>query len=99
MRLRSITLLLTRQLPKANPLGATDCAQRLAVLAKNVLLFHDVSLRARIHHVLAVGKMGYAAHDDTLHDIAIVAPAGLRVLAPFTGAADIPTRNAWAIAE
>jgi circadian clock protein KaiC len=98
-RLRHLTTLLSSRLARPNGLGGVNVADRLAMLAENMLLFQNVPFRARVHRVLAIGKMRYEAYDDTVHEYAIAAPAGLRVLAPFMGAVEIPQEEAWTPAE
>ncbi len=52
-------------------------------MAANVLWLQQVTDGERLHRVLSAPKMRYSAHDTTLHEFTITAPAGLQVLAPF----------------
>ena len=55
----------------------------LTVLADNVLLLQQMSLRGRLRRVLTAIKVRYSAHDVHLREFEIAPPGGLRVLAPI----------------
>lgn len=57
-------------------------ADALSILAENVLLLQQVTHRDRLVRVLSVLKMRFSAHDVSLREFRIAAPAGLRVLSP-----------------
>jgi circadian clock protein KaiC len=55
-------------------------ADALSILAENVLLLQQIAYRDRLVRVLSVLKMRFSAHDVSLREFRIGAPAGLRVL-------------------
>jgi circadian clock protein KaiC len=55
-------------------------ADAISILAENVLLLQQVVNRDRLIRVLSVLKMRFSAHDVSLREFRIAAPAGLRVL-------------------
>ena len=57
-------------------------ADRLAVLAENVLLLQQLAYRGRLHRVLSVLKMRFSDHEYTLREFLITSPKGIRVLTP-----------------
>src|SRR5205823_13455751 len=66
-------------------LVATDLAvsaDRLAVLAENIVVLQHVAYRDQLHRVLSVPKMRFSAHELRLREFTIVAPEGIHVRAP-----------------
>jgi circadian clock protein KaiC len=80
---RQITALFTRE---TGPFAGTELELETDLssgVAENVLWLQGVIYRDRFYRVLSVLKMRYSAHDLTLREFTISAPAGIEVLAPF----------------
>jgi circadian clock protein KaiC len=83
LRARGITAVFIkdRHLTTGAALAFSD--EPLAVFIENLIVLRRVARRGRLHRVLAVLKMGYSDHDESLREFTIASSTGLRVLAPF----------------
>jgi circadian clock protein KaiC len=84
LRARSLSTLLLKETNRLVASAEIESpADELTVLADNVLLLQQMSLRGRLRRVLTVIKVRYSAHDVHLREFEIAPPGGLRVLAPI----------------
>ena len=83
LRTRNVTTLLIRELDLLTTTTLDLKSEWVSLLASNVIWLQQVTFRDRLHRVLSVPKMRYSAHDVTLREFTIAAPAGLQVLVPF----------------
>jgi circadian clock protein KaiC len=77
------TVVVIKETPKAIATEIDFSTEPLGVLAENVLLLQQLVWQGQIHRVLSVLKMGFSAHDATLREVRIAAPAGFEVLTPL----------------
>jgi circadian clock protein KaiC len=82
------TLFIQESAALASPTLALT-ADLASLIAANVLWLQQVTYRERLRRVLSVPKMRFSAHDVTLREFSIAAPAGIRVLAPFESEPDL----------
>ena len=85
LRARNVTSLFIKELRQVLPSNVDFADDPLAVLAENVLLLRQLELRSRQYRILSVLKMGFSDYDPSLREFAIIAPDGIRVLAPRDG--------------
>ncbi|GAC1455258.1 MAG: circadian clock protein KaiC [Ktedonobacterales bacterium] len=83
LRDRQVTTLFTKEISQVTHQKLDFSAEPISVMAENVLLTQQIDHRASLHRVLSVLKMRFSEHDSTLREFTIVAPHGIRVLAPF----------------
>jgi circadian clock protein KaiC len=83
LRDRRVTTLFTKEISQLIHQNLDSPSEPISVMAENVLLTRQVDHRASLHRVLSVLKMRFSEHDSTLREFTIIAPHGIRVLAPF----------------
>jgi circadian clock protein KaiC len=83
LRMRRISVLFIKESRMLVTTHLTLTADALSILAENVLVLQQVTYQDRLVRVLSVLKMRFSAHDVSLREFRIGAPAGLRVL-PLT---------------
>jgi circadian clock protein KaiC len=91
LRARRLTTLVLKD---TAALVATDLAvsaDRLAVLAENIVVLQRVTYRDQLHRVLSVPKMRFSAHELRLREFTITAPTGIQVRAPGKSEAGVLT--------
>lgn len=88
---QGVMLLALKETPKVLTSELDFSTEPIAVLAENVILLQRVVWREQSRRVLSVLKMSYSAHDTTLREVRIVAPAGFQVLAPVESEAGLLT--------
>ena len=66
-------------------------ADRLAVLAENIMVLQHVTYRDQLHRVLSVPKMRFSAHELRLREFTITAPTGIQVRAQGESEAGVLT--------
>lgn len=89
LRAREVTALFIKSNAALAAADLALSADLFSLVAPNVLWLQQVTYGERLHRVLSVPKMRYSAHDTTLREFTISAPAGLQVLAPFETAAGV----------
>jgi circadian clock protein KaiC len=80
---RGVTTLFTKENDTVAAAELALSADLISVVAANVVWLQQVAYRGRLRRVLSVPKMRFSAHDDTLREFTIAAPAGITVLRPF----------------
>ena len=91
LRGREVTSLFTKELRQTIAADIDFAEEPLAVFTENIVLLRQVAHRGRLRRVLAVLKMSFSDHDNTLREFVIGPPAGIRVLAPIESDAGVPT--------
>jgi circadian clock protein KaiC len=80
LRRAETTSVVIKETPKAVTTELDFSTEPLGVLAENVILLQQLVRQGQIRRVLSVLKMGYSAHDPSLREVRIAAPAGFQVL-------------------
>lgn len=80
LRARGVSTLFVKESRMLVSTQLSLSADALSILAENVLLLQQVTAQDRLMRVLSVLKMRFSAHDVSLREFRIAAPAGLRVL-------------------
>jgi circadian clock protein KaiC len=83
LQTRGVTTLFTKETGSLAAAELDLTADLVSVIAANVIWLQQVIGGGRLHRVLSVPKMRYSAHDVTLREFVIAAPAGIEVLAPY----------------
>lgn len=92
LRHRGVTLLALKETPKMLASQLDFSTEPIAVLAENSILLQQVVWREQVRRLLSVLQMGFSAHDTSLREVRIAAPAGLQVLAPAESEAGMLTK-------
>jgi circadian clock protein KaiC len=91
LRARGVTALFVKESRTLVTTQLEFSADVLSVLAENVLLLQQVTYHDRLVRILSVPRMRFSAHDVSLREFRIAAPAGLRVLGLIESGADVLT--------
>lgn len=83
LRARRVTSLLIKDQRQTGADTLDFADEPVGVFVENLILLRRVVRRSSLHRVLAVLKMGFSGHDETLREFTIASPVGIRVLAPF----------------
>lgn len=87
LRARGVTSLLIKDRHQAGADALDFADEPLGVFVENLVLLRRVVRHSRMHRVLAVLKISFSNHDESLREFTIASPDGIRVLAPFESTA------------
>ena len=89
LRESRVTALMLKETDKAVTASLDFSADALSILAENVLLLQQVPFRGELHRIFSVLKLRFSAHDPSLREFRIAAPAGLQVLGRVESASGV----------
>jgi circadian clock protein KaiC len=80
LRQRGVTALFVKESNGAAAIPFDFSADSSAILAENVLVTRQVTIKGRLHSFIAIPKMRFSAHEHSVREYVIMAPEGIRVL-------------------
>jgi len=86
LRARQITTLLIKETDKAIGTNFEFAADRLSMLAENVILLQQIAYAGHLHRILSILKLRFSAHETALSEVRIRAPEGIQVMRPTESA-------------